>query len=195
MDPTTVECAGCGKPVNERFAACPFCGQQLKEKAAVRATSLDKGHRPNPAGVMADSGLSKEARIAMAQSVFTGRQPGADRVTGASSGLLSALMPSSNTRGWLRYLEIVLTVISLPFFVVSLVGIVFQGVKRWGKIDVFSWVAGALFGTPVILFLLYMIFDISFGALVWIVAVGLGAWFARGVVRWIGSAQRLNDYS
>jgi len=195
MEPSTVACEGCGKPVNARFAACPFCGAHLKEKALVRPTSLDKGYAPNPAGVLADAGLPKEARIAMAQSVFSGRRPSEEAVTGAGSGMIVALLPSQNTRGWMRHAEITLTVISFPFFVVSMVGILFEGVKRWGKIDVFTWMLGALFGTPLMGLLLYLVFDLGFGTLAWIMGIGLGAWVGRGVLRWIGAAQRLSDYS
>jgi len=190
MSPTLVPCESCGKPVNDRFAKCPLCNAPRRPSVDVRPMSLDKGYTPPPGGIAADPSLSKEQRIEIAKNVFTGRldQP----VTGATSGLLGALLPSGNTRGWMRNLEIVLTVISFPFFVASMAGIIIQGVKRWGKIDALSWVLGSFLGSLAFGLGLYMV-GVPPRVTWWVIGVGFAAWSGRGVVRFVAAAQRLSD--
>jgi len=152
---------------------------------------MDKGYQPTP-GLMADRGLPREARVAMARNVMTGR-PETETVTGPISAMKSALVPSSNTRGWLRYTEIALTVISFPFFVASLAGLMFA-VKRWGRVGAIDWVSGAFFGSFVLWIVLFMI-GLEPKTAFWLTGVGFTAWCLRGVVRFIGAAQRMSDYS
>jgi len=186
-----VPCDGCGKEINDRFAQCPFCGAQRRAAAEVRPTSLDRGYQPTP-GLMADRGVPKEARIAMARNVMTGR-PEREVVTGPISAMKSALIPSSHTRSWLRYTELALTAISFPFFVASLLGLM-VAVKKWGRVSAIDWVSGAFFGSFAVWMLLFMA-GVTPTLAFWLTGVGFVAWCARGVVRFIGAAQRMGDYS
>ncbi|MCB9592693.1 MAG: hypothetical protein H6719_08165 [Sandaracinaceae bacterium] len=192
MEVTRVPCEACGSLINDRFAKCPLCGATRRPSVEVRPTSLDGGRAAPDGQRVTLDGRTKEQRLAAAADPFGGGAAGP--VTGASTGLLSAIAPSNHTRGWMRTAEIVLTVISFPFFVTSMVGILFQGVKRWGRIDAMSWVGGAFFGSLVLGLGLWLA-GVSPTVTWWIVGIGFGAWTARGVLRFVAAAQRLGDHS
>lgn len=193
MEPVLVDCESCGKKVNDRFAACPLCGAQRREKADVRPISLDakRGEAPPKDTGLFASELPKEARVELMRAQLTGapvRQP----VTGPISAVLSALRPSEATRGWKRTLELVLTVITLPFFLASILWLMI-GVKRWGQVSVLDWVTGAIGGG----FFLWACFGAALGisgqATLWAVSIMLGAWAARGALRFFSAVERLSD--
>lgn len=177
-------CPGCEKPVHPRFAVCPFCGVQLRERAEVRPTSLD--------APQSGPSLPAQARIAMATSPL-GRRPEEERVTGAFSAIRVAVLPSLHARGWMRYADIGLTVVAVPFISASMMGILFQGVKRWGKVGALEWIFGLAFGAPLFGLFLWLAFDLSFSTVMTIVGVSFGAWAGRGVLRWFAQAARLSD--
>lgn len=184
MSDERVPCPGCEKPLNPRFAVCPFCGEQVRERAEVRPTSLDAP----------DSGPSMpaQAKVAIATSPL-GRTADEERVTGAFSGVKVALLPSRHARGWLRYVDIGLTVFAIPFVLASMAGILFQGVKRWGKIGALEWVFGLAFGAPLLGLVLYLAFGASFSTVMTVVGSSFAAWAGRGVLRWFAQAARLSD--
>ena len=188
-----MDCGGCGKPVNARFAACPLCGHALREKTAVRPSSLDRvvtGHASESAGVIG-AGMPREARIALAKTAMTG-QPREAPVTGFGSALMSALRPSEVTRGWMRGAEITLTVVTFPFFLASLIWIA-VGVKRWGKVGVIDWVAGAIGGGLMMWTCFGAGLGVSGAAAAWVVLGMLAAWTARGAIRLVAAMRRLRD--
>jgi len=95
--------------------------------------------------------------------------------------------------GVLRIVDIVLTVIALPFFVTSWIGMAVF-VKKWGKPDVMDWVFGAVAGLVVVPVILYLL---GFGwvGIGWVVGIGFGAWCARGILRWVGKVRELGRFT
>ena len=152
MDADRIECEGCKKPVNARFASCPFCGHQLRERAIVRPSSLDQapssssGSNQTP---IIGSGLPKEARIALAKAAMTARPAPEEAATSPVDAIWNALRPSPSAHGTARVVELVLTAITLPCFLTSLVSLIF-GVKRWSRNGAMNWIVGATSGPSLV---------------------------------------------
>lgn len=182
MDAGTIACEGCQKVVNARFASCPFCGHQLRERAEVRPSSLDQaptsGSNQTP---IIGSGLPKEARIALAKAAMTARPAVDEGPSSLVDAVWSALRPAPSTHGTVRMVELALTVITFPFFLSSTTSLPF-GVKRWVRNGAMTWIVGATTGASVVYPALR---GLGFGdvAVAWTLFLLLVAWAARGGIR------------
>ncbi len=107
-------------------------------------------------------------------------------VDGPLSALQAQLMPSPYTEGWMRWLDIGLTVLAFPFFAMSLISLIFLA-KRWGKVPVIDWLFGALFAT--VFLTPCLMTQVDFGTAFQVTLSLGGVWFLRGVLRWVAYAR------
>lgn len=177
----TVACDSCGKQINPKFGSCPACGARRIARVEVKPIPGMDG--PPRRGRPEPRTAEQERRLALAQQGILARGAEAPApVTGAGSALGSVVSPHQNTFGWMRVADIVLGAIALPFFVASLVGVVFMGVEKWGRLTVFDLLFGGAVGT----FLLYfvgMVMEWPGAVTKTVIGVGLGAWVIRGLLR------------
>lgn len=162
-----IACESCERPIHPRFAVCPLCGHERRPRAEVGESSLDH----------AEPGDDDPPPLLPAFDPSGADVP----VTGPASALKRALWPAPHTEGWMRWTELVLTAVCLPFFLTSAL-VLLPIVGRWERLDLVGWIGGAAFGS-VALGLGLTLLGVDGRLAIEVAVAGLAAWTLRSVLR------------
>jgi hypothetical protein len=171
-------CPACRRQIHIRFARCPLCAARIREP---------------PIQIVFSNTFTAEVQAAAIQgSGATALSGGpAARPDGNARPTWSVEeTPRSDSVDLLRVFEVVLSILSLPFYLCSLLGLV-VGVKRWGRLNGIDWVFGALLGALISAPLLKGALENARSPTLALIAFAFAAWILRGVLCWFDRARQV----